>query len=335
MSAAELLSDDDLFDRGVSDQRRAVALFPNQGLHEAARMFAGTHPRAIQYLEQAPVLVIGAMLGGPGVRRINGLYIQHRITPLCERGAPLKTVLRTFSLAPPLRKLFAFALFPSAGPTISALSALDPAVLGRIVPEKPGHQRNWLMACTRWRDHVAQRGSPEARFAWAAENLSQAKVKPRDVTTVADFARAPDEHFNEAWKWPRAEEEAEAWHGRLNSSRYLARSPFKPDTVVDLGDHPDEDLHDGFTFRALRTPAEIAEEGGAMRHCVASYISSVVNGACHIVSVRRGTRRIATLELDRDWIVGQLKGRCNADPGGDVRTAAGHYAFAIRKAAKP
>ena len=332
---SDLHSDDDLFDRGVSDMRRGRALYPNQGLHEAAVSFAGCHARAIQYLEQAPVLVIGGIPAGVRFQRQNSLYIQHKIVPLCERGAPLKEVMAAFNLPLPMRRIRPFALFPTVGPTLYAIAKnVTPAVLGQIIPEKPGAQRKWLTAVHRWRTHLLRRRrSPDTYVGWVARASALAGIGPDLVETVADFASQPNERFNEAWKWPRAQEEADLWHGRLTAERALRGTPFQPDTVLDLGTHPEIADHDGYTFIALRTPTAICEEGAVMRHCVATYLNAVASGRSHIVSIQHGGLRVATLELDSSWRRVQCKGRANSQPRGDVLTAADHYAFDIRKAA--
>jgi len=333
-----------LFSTGAEEAVLARRLYPNQGLHAAATAFGLCHPRALQYLETAPVLVLGGGDRNPDrtgpetalQRRQRTAFIQGIMRPLCERGAPLKDVMRAFSLAPPLRKLSAFALVPKARATVARLSAMDPAVLGRIIPAKPGPQRTWLSACGEWMSFMTRRGGdPGLRFPWAAEAMSLAGATRHEVTTVADFVRfaqrRPDVTFNEAWGWARATEEAHMWHARLTVTEALADTPFKPDSTVDLGPHPDHDIVDGFDFHALRTPLAICDEGTVMRHCVATYLNQVVAGDAHIVSIRMQDKRIATLELDRAWTVRQVQGKANSPPGIAVRTACGHYAFEIRK----
>jgi hypothetical protein len=53
----------------------------------------------------------------------------------------------------------------------------------------------------------------------------------------------------------------------------------------------------GYRFVPLLTPDDLREEGGAMKNCVASYISKATRGACLIYSIRRGGQRIATVEI--------------------------------------
>lgn len=78
-------------------------------------------------------------------------------------------------------------------------------------------------------------------------------------------------------------------------------------------------------FLTLRNEAELLEEARAMRHCVDTYVPECVIGECHIVSIRHGTRRLATLELRRGWAgrweETQLKGCCNAHVSVEFRVA--------------
>ncbi len=72
-----------------------------------------------------------------------------------------------------------------------------------------------------------------------------------------------------------------------------------------------------YTLVPLLTARDLFEEGEAMNHCVATYASAVAQGHCKIFSVRRGGRRVATLELR--WpnhrinrpVVNQLLGHSN------------------------
>lgn len=315
-----------LFDKGATDVEAARKLFANQGMHPAAAAFAVTHPRAIQYLEQAPVLAFGAAMGGPGVRRTNALYMAHKLTPLCERGEKLSVVMAAFGFPLPLRKLKPYAILPGLRQVILEVAKLPPKVLGRIIPDKPGAQRDWLKALEAWMLRMHHYRKPMAhRFAWAAEAISAAKGTAIDIGTVADFA-ASDSPFNEAWRWARAIEEAELWHDALNGQKIVEQIKVPANSEIDLGLHPTLHQVNGLTFLALRTPLEIAKEGKAMRHCVASYIPIVFNGDGHIVSVRAGEKRVATLELGRNWDVRQLKGARNSKPETKTAIAAAMYA---------
>lgn len=321
-----------LVENGLSDAMRACTLYPNAGLYSAARAFAVCHDRAIQYLEQAPVLVLGALPAGKRMGRTSELYVAHKLVPLCEQGAPLKVVMRAFGFPAPLRRLRPYALFPSAGPVVGRLAKLDPSLLGRIIPEKPGLQRRWLLALQGWSARLELHRRPkDTHFAWAAEALATGQVGRQAASDMADFASAPDARFNPAWGWSRALEEAGRWHATLRAGQVLRGTPLTPTTEIDLASHPSECIVEGYRFLALRTPGEIIEEGVAMRHCVASYVHPVVRGDSHIIGIQRDGQRIATLELDRTWAIRQCKGKANATPRQEVLRAASSYAALVRR----
>jgi hypothetical protein len=54
---------------------------------------------------------------------------------------------------------------------------------------------------------------------------------------------------------------------------------------------------DGFEFVPLLTSGALAEEGAAMRNCLATYSAHVVWGVCRLYSVRRSHVRVADLEI--------------------------------------
>lgn len=306
-----------------ADFRAAEALFANQGMHKVARAFVASHPRAIQYLTQAPVLAMTASPKTMG-HRLHSFY-QMRIVGPCDRGELLKDVMAVFHLPFPLRRLSGYACEPSLDHVIRSLCRLDPAVLGRIVPEKPGAQRQWMRNLGGWIDRASRRQRLDRlRFEWAAVALSGAKIKKQVAMDLCDFATEPTAPFNEAWGLKRATEEMARWHARLTVERALKDSPIEPETVMDFSRHPDVASVNGFAFIALRTPLSLAEEGAAMRHCVGSYITDVMNGRCSIISIKRGGERVATMEIEKG-VLRQLKGPCNADVSEAVWTATRAY----------
>lgn len=227
----------------------------------------------------------------------------------------------------PMRNLKASALAPSFCEAVWSLRVLDPALIGRIIPDRAREQQRWLRRIDQWRARTRHhREVVPDQLAWAAERLAKSgPLTYTQITTVADFMARGD-RFNPSWGWARAEEEAVLWHDRITVERALRGTMFKPDSVVDAGLHPDRTTVEGHDFLALRTPLEITEEGAAMRHCVGSYIPSVINGRCHIVSIRKGEARLATAEFNGDFTLVQLKGKLNSEPAPDVKRAAEQYA---------
>jgi hypothetical protein len=69
----------------------------------------------------------------------------------------------------------------------------------------------------------------------------------------------------------------------------------------------------GKHVRLLRTPAELAQEGKDLAHCVGGYVSPVASGQCWILSVHTPHGR-STVELSPDLKVRQHNGRGNCVP---------------------
>lgn len=309
---------------------RADRLFKTEEMRKAARFVTTVHERASDYLEQAPALAIAIYHGGG---RLNGgqggaaLYAAHKINQLCERGAKLKEVMAAYRLPLPMRQLKARALSLADEAVLPMIAALPPSTIAQTIPNAITAQRRWLSALGEWkrltRKVLWEQRWPEAT-AWLAVATARYGVRASEVGTVGDFLVRGDVPLNSAWTWARAMAAAEDWHDRISAGDAKRLFGVLADQVVCHGSHPDHAVVDGIEFVALRTPIAIHAEGKAMRHCVASYVPSVVNGACSIVSLRQDEHRLATLEL-RNWRMAQLKGRFNALPELNVRQAAAAY----------
>jgi hypothetical protein len=316
--------------------QRARAMFKTAEMQKAAAFIAGIHRAAIDYIEQAPVLVIAMQAGGG---RINGgpqnwrIYAAYKVAQLCEEGAQLKRVMRAYSLPLALRKLKAKSLAMQDEAVLPALAAISPSTLAQIIPNSITAQRAWLGRCAVWierKDRYGHRRGQDVLPEWAIVQIAKHKPTAGQVHTVADFYTRGDVRLNPAWEWDRAAAAADDWHDRLSAGDAKAKFGVMAEQIVDHGPHPDLKIVDGFEFVALRTPLAIHAEGLAMRHCVSSYVQDVVNGRCSIVSVRKDERRIATMELTAMGIA-QLKGRFNARPDDDVRQAARNYTAGLKK----
>jgi hypothetical protein len=331
------------------DRRAAEAavrtLFPSKGLHRSALAFATIHPRALQYLEQAPCMVV--MDRGDFEYGTFAGSLRMRIRRACEHGVPLKEMMAFFGLPLPLRKLRPYALSRGARPALEALGRLDPVVLGRVIPAGAAAQRTWLARVGTWLARAAERagndGRPDDRaqalLVWACEHVLDAPARgPGSVPYVVDYAVDGDGSFSTQWKWPRAVEEMELWHDRLDVETTMQRWSFRETKRIDHGLHPDEVECGGLTFIALRTPAQIIAEGLAMRHCVASYVDDVARGTSHIVAIRQGQRPLATLELSAKGRIVQVSGNGprtgNATPAPETQAAAREYARLVRRGAE-
>jgi hypothetical protein len=307
---------------------RARALFPNQGIHRTAEFLAQIAPRAIDYLEQAPVLAL--CFAVKNSTRADRLYIASRMGGPIARGERLRSVMAAVNIPYPLRKLKGAALFPYSQVTVRSLSVIDNSTLSQAIPETVGGQRKWLSGIAKHRMRMLLRSHTVdlGEFRWIVAHAGDAK-KAFEVESVADYIVQHNGFEWARWTWDRAWRETELWHDRLASVRNLSRLPggIREDTCIDLSDWPDHAEQDGFEFFKLATPSMIFEEGRQMRHCVASYMGGVMNGDFSLFSIRRDMRRLATLQLAGKRVV-QLKGFANKRPPAGVEKAVTAFAKA-------
>lgn len=328
----------------IEDQQRYAlalekmrALFKTAAMLDAANFAAVVHERAADYIIQAPVLalVVKTVAGKHKLCDGDQLYAAAKFWRLCEDGARLKDVMAAYGLPLPLRKLKAKALALNDEYTVRQIARMLPSTISQIIPGSIVAQRRWLSAFSYWRvltRHSKMHERATACWEWAAVQIAKHGVRFAEVQTVADFAMRSDQKLNTNWEWPRACVAAEEWHERLAAPKAKAAFGALADQIIDHGPHPDHHVIDGIEFIALRTPMAIHAEGQAMKHCVASYVTDVLNGRCSIVAVRTDELRLATMEL-RGTVIAQLKGRFNATPHETVRRAARAYVMFLEKRA--
>lgn len=340
----------------------AVRLFPNQGLQPVAQLLVSAHRYAVQYIEQAPVIVLAAARGQNPRRHNERAYLTGQIGEMSRRGDRLRDVMKAYGLPLPLRSLKGTALGPSKWPIIFRLARLNPSTLAQIIPESVGAQMAWLRALDEWLARMSRRNpsEPGLFFEWAAVAYSGISHRETHVAeSMADFALSNRDTFNTRWTREQAENAENAWHMKLarrsEAAKQMEAAGVGFDTPIDYAPLPTAVEISGFSFTALQSGESLFAEGAAMRHCVASYIRSVVTGTSRIYSIRQNGRRVATLELApidskkvprrvinecgdeiivNQYIPGryairQLKGPCNALPLKRVREAAALFEVSV------
>lgn len=287
------------------------AMFPNQGMRNNAKFIAALHPRAIEYLEQAPVLALA--FGAKASTRADRLYTASRIGGPIERGERLRNVMSTVGMAYPLRKLKASILYPTARDHIRSLDWVGNSALSQSIPDSPGQQRKWLQVLVQHRircnirDHIPT----QDELRWFVQHGGRA-FDAREAGDIVDYIANVGPLNWQRWDWSRALAEVELWHDRLAAESAVGKlfGGISADTRIDLSDWPDHAEIGAFEIFKLTTPAMLMEEGRRMRHCVSSYIGDVINGRCTILSIRLEMRRIATAQIVGRKCV-QLKGFAN------------------------
>ena len=293
--------------------------FPtNRGLWPIYRLMAGAHHYAIDYIEQAPVIVLAAARGNAHVSGSERAFIQEQLRKMCQSKAKLRDVMRSYGLPLPLRLLDARVLTARRATVIRRLALMNPSTLAQIIPATRQKQNAWLQALQNWCERMASR--PEANdyrclfFEWAATNFPGVTYTEADVVGhMVDFVRAHPDTFNPLWTRERARAEEQKWHAELALARadlalaeVVERTGVPFDTVIDYTPLPLLWEHGGFSFVALQTGKAVHAEGATMHHCVASYWKSVVEGEARIYSIRENGSRVATLELT-SWLTQDKK----------------------------
>lgn len=349
-----------LWTRGEAE-RAAKSMFGNQALHRAAVAMAGYHPRALDYIRQAPVIVLAENHGRTGrvASAASRQYAGPPMRMLCERGAKLRDVMAFYGCAFQLRGLAPSVLHPVRWAVIDHLGQLSPSTLAQIIPPVRRQQDIWLRALTRWTDHCGRRCSnPWFQFAWAAGALRTAARGQEDtVDTIADLfieAAKPAPRagavLDPRWTLQQAFGATERWHralARAHAEQKAAAGLGVAFTAtVDYAPYPNAVTElDAFTFVPLRSCEELWIEGVQMHHCVGTYSADVMTGRARIYSIQQGGRRVATVEYGSVRCAGmpnppqgpldyhrpiQVKGPCNAMPLKAVREAASAFLQQVR-----
>jgi hypothetical protein len=308
----------------------AVTLFSDRRLHLPATLLAALHPFAVDYIKQAPALVLAATWDARLMYREERLKVARRFIAECSGGPRLNELMKAYGLATPLRALSGHALRYKHWGVLKGLSSVPAMALAPCIPHALGAQRNWLEAVACWRQHMGRFHDGELFLGWAAANLGDDRFR-RSITDIADFAGNNRTAFNTRWTLAQAKAASDRWHAEIARRPFgLAAMAADWQVTIDYAPLPSQLVVDGFAFQALQTREAIYVEGERMHHCVRTYADRVVAGYSRLYSVRQGGERVATLELRKAWRSGsplpryelaQLKGPCNARVSRDVAAA--------------
>ena len=283
--------------RGAALGRMSEAFPTNRGLWPMYMLMARAHRYAIDYIEQAPVIVLAATRdeGDPA-------FIQEQFRKMCESKAQLRDVMRSYGLPLPLRLLDARVLTARRATVVRRLALMNPSTLAQIIPATRQKQNAWLQALQNWCERMASRSEVTNYrclfFEWAATNYPGVTyTEANGVRHMVDFVRAHSDTFNPLWTLERARAEEQNWHADLAVTEVVDCTGVPLDTVIDYTPLPLLWEYGGLSFVALQTGKALRTEGAAMHHCVASYWRNVVNGKSRIYSIRENGSRVATLEV--------------------------------------
>lgn len=290
--------------------RQAEDMFSVRPLAIAAVTMVVVEPFAIDYLRQAPVLVVAAAQGMECFRESDRDFVLRDWQAIVRDRPKLRDLLKFYGLIRPLRALDgqAFRGGQAEHQVIQNLCDISPSSLAQAIPTAIRDQHIWLRALGEWSDAMdRQEQSVRALFDWAAYALGSHILRGGgtldQASAVADYAAFHVEGFNRRWSYQRAYRAALEWHKELaqasSEKAYLLTHKMGWNDIIDYGDLPRTATIEGFEIVALQSGAALHAEGVDMHHCVASYARNVIRGLSRIFSVRKNGRRVATFEISR------------------------------------
>ena len=146
------------------------------------------------------------------------------------------------------------------------------------------------------------------------------------VSTLRDYARMALDVYGEVYeKYPDNIQEAHAEANRIYNTR---KREIDNKRFEELVDKSLEWKNKEFVVVYPKTADEVIEEGKRLRHCVGSYIQSVVRGECKIVFLRLKEEKekpFVTIEI-QGGNIRQARAVGNSNPTYDARMALRDYA---------
>ena len=330
---------------------KARKLVPNSRYRSAAAKMAASTFRALDPIEQAPVILIGACRYMDRKTGQKLAAIAGRHCSLVKRGLKLREMMAEYGVAAQFRKLHGSAISPYAEAPVLRISGhqgIKSSALAQAIPDDAPAQIEWLKTINAWIDHITYRRDEDwidGILPWLISSLGvlyrERPLPLIDITVVADLWLAQPARFDRSWTYRHATGVARRWHEEIalhpvDLQRRFRRYP--PDLATlddefDYGQLPLGLIVAGHLFTALTSPRALLEEGQAMHHCVGSYADDVRVGRSRIYSVWFEDRRVATVEIE---LIGstryrpvQLRGPRNAEVAVGTHAAAVAFVRAL------
>jgi hypothetical protein len=164
------------------------------------------------------------------------------------------------------------------------------------------------------RAHYQERDLPEV-ISWAASQILTSAVVFPKVTWQSVLRRQQVD----------AADRANAILAKLGNPQGSWTSPIASWTAESV------------TAVALTSVAQLAQEGAAMRHCVASRFEDCISGSASIYHLSDIIGRRATLQLkviDGKWVILEIKGPANTAAAPSLVVAANDLARTLNEAAR-
>lgn len=160
----------------------------------------------------------------------------------------------------------------------------------------------WFYVRTSVRNKIKYSGSPGLIAAKIAPSAKYARQTFDIIWDTSHLAARHGEEVNNNWSLSRWKEEHERLTRKTFDVRYSSEAFSEPHEVE----------VEGYTFTKLITEVDIAQEGRAQHHCVASYAKRSSSGSYAVYKIEGPER--ATLGIivrDGQYLFNQCYGSCN------------------------
>jgi hypothetical protein len=287
---------------------RVARRFPLSARWSIYRRAVRSH-RVLQIAETFPLLAYRVFCKQPSFLPL----VPNEAIQMIERGAKLRDIAQLCGLPLRLRRIKPGAVHYVLDGLINQPKLLD------YMPQSLPKMRQWMRHVT----NATHRYVPDYT-TWVARNWEELN-NPLETLDIGDWAANPRERpFVPTMSVRTVRQLSAQWHetqAALGDGENLGAALRRVARHHTLGPFPNpwfpaHTLTSGEEIVPIVNSEELIREGRAMHHCVVSYGHSIISEEAYIYSLRKGDRRIATIELRRDRsgkaVLGQIRGACNA-----------------------
>lgn len=263
----------------------------DRGYRRRLRKFTRTSSRHGDLLFTFPAVAF-ALVSGRGTTDQRAEAVRY-----VRDGAPLAQIAGTLELPNWMRRLPPEAFTRPIGKVATGI-AFGRKIVGRL-PQEADLASAWMQA-----HEVAVDAADEDFAYWLAgqhiyANPFNGEAPVRPLAIYAWYSRQDDvrgrrlmhKAWNKQMKFQVAVRQMCDWYERVMADLTRADQKRGP------GRYSKRQRRHGYIMVPLRSATELDEEGRMMNNCVGSYAGMVAARECLIYSVRRGSQRVATLEV--------------------------------------
>jgi hypothetical protein len=292
---------------------RASRCFSEKRFKIGAAQLATLHPYAIDYIEQAPALVVFILDEGD-VRKFS---------EACVLKLNLRDMMLRYALPLPLRLISGRALRSDHFAILKHLTAMEPEQLVSCIPRDHRKQKAWLSAVSDWSrymDRIFE--EPGFHREWALLNLRSSE----NLYELALYVKKYNDDFEpyglylslaelknacQGYRMKGIDYHEQAAQENQERARYVPTIFPRWQKTLDVAPFPAICQIKGFFFTALETFGELEAESHWLKYDLKAYEGRAQRQTSRLFSIKTRRNRVGTLEVgenpqDRPTNVGRF-----------------------------